>query len=104
MAKACSKRYVGDVRQLGLVAGIELLQDVPTKEPFNYQWRIGGALCSLMRNHGVFLRPLGDVLVIMPPLAIDEPTLRQLCQVVVQFLDSLPEVVATKKRESENRR
>jgi adenosylmethionine-8-amino-7-oxononanoate transaminase len=90
---AIGKPHVADVRSLGLVGAIELVQDVPTCTPFDYHWRIGGALCNRMRTSGVLLRPLGDTLVIMPPLAIDESTLRQLCRVVVQSLDAIPEIV-----------
>jgi len=53
---------VADVRQKGFMAGIELkgrLQD-----------RVGAKVCERVRQYGVILRPLGNVVVIMPPLSI----------------------------------
>jgi adenosylmethionine-8-amino-7-oxononanoate aminotransferase len=70
--------HVGDVRQKGLLAGIELVEDRATKEPFPAERRVGAAVCRLLRDRGVLLRPLSDVLVVMPPLAIDLPLLDRL--------------------------
>lgn len=68
---------VGDIRQYGLAAGIELVADRETKESFPPAQRRGYRVCRAAREKGVFLRPLGDVLVVMPPLSItlDEITL-----------------------------
>jgi adenosylmethionine---8-amino-7-oxononanoate aminotransferase len=62
---------VGDIRQKGLLAGIELVRKRDTREPFPAELRMGQRVCRLAREQGVLLRPLGDVLVVMPPLAID---------------------------------
>lgn len=62
---------VGEVRQTGLLAGIELVQDRQTRQPFPAQMRMGQRVCREARQRGVLLRPLGDVIVVMPPLAID---------------------------------
>jgi adenosylmethionine-8-amino-7-oxononanoate aminotransferase len=70
--------HVGDVRQRGLMAGIELVEDQSTKRPFPPELRIGARICRLARERGVLLRPLGDVVVVMPPLAIDLSLLDQL--------------------------
>ena len=61
---------VGDVRQFGLAAGIELVADRQTREAFDPAARVGYRVCRAARDKGVFLRPLGDVLVIMPPLSV----------------------------------
>ncbi len=61
---------VGHVRQCGLIAGIELVRDRQTKEPYPWEERRGMRVCDSARREGVWLRPLGNVLVIMPPLAI----------------------------------
>jgi adenosylmethionine---8-amino-7-oxononanoate aminotransferase len=78
--------YVGDFRQQGLMAGIELVQDKRTKAPFPPGMRIGATVCQSARDQGVFLRPLGDVIVIMPPLAIEDSLLDRLCTVVYNCL------------------
>lgn len=62
--------HVGDVRQRGLIAGIELVHDRDAKNPFAAAERRGWRVCQLARDAGVLLRPLGDVLVVMPPLSI----------------------------------
>lgn len=64
--------HVGDVRQLGFMAGIELVKDKDKGEPFPYGERTGFKVAYKCREKGVFLRPLGDVMVLMMPLVISE--------------------------------
>jgi adenosylmethionine-8-amino-7-oxononanoate aminotransferase len=64
-------KHVGDIRQKGFMVGIELVADKATRKPFEPKRRIGAAVCQRIRAHGVILRPLGDVIVIMPPLAME---------------------------------
>jgi adenosylmethionine-8-amino-7-oxononanoate aminotransferase len=73
---------VGDVRQQGLMAGIELVQDRATKTPFPSARRAGAEVCRLARERGVLLRPLGDIVVVMPPLAIEHSLVDRLCEVL----------------------
>jgi adenosylmethionine-8-amino-7-oxononanoate aminotransferase len=77
---------VGEVRQRGLMAGIELVQDRASRQPFPAVRRVGSQVCRRAREHGVFLRPLGDVIVLMPPLAIPDPLLDRLGEVVYDCL------------------
>jgi adenosylmethionine-8-amino-7-oxononanoate aminotransferase len=72
-----------------LLAGIELVADRPTKQPFPAHLRLGHAVCKRARAHGAILRPLGDVIVLMPPLAI-EPDLLDRLGVIVH--DSIRDV------------
>ena len=69
---------VGDVRQRGLIAAVELVRDVATKEPYPWEECRGLRVCDHARREGVWLRPLGNVIVIMPPLSV---TLEQLDQI-----------------------
>jgi adenosylmethionine-8-amino-7-oxononanoate aminotransferase len=62
--------HVGDIRQRGLMIGIELVRDRATREPFEPRRRLGAEVCLKVRKRGVILRPLGDVIVMMPPLAM----------------------------------
>jgi adenosylmethionine-8-amino-7-oxononanoate aminotransferase len=62
--------HVGDVRQAGMIGGIELVRNRETKEPYPWQERVGIRVCSAARDHGIFLRPLGNVIVIFPPISI----------------------------------
>lgn len=63
---------VGEIRQRGLITAVELVQDRATKKPLDWKERFGHRICKLATERGVWLRPLGDVIVIMPPLAINE--------------------------------
>ena len=74
--------HVGDVRQKGFMVGIELVADKRSKEPFDPKRRAGASVCNNVRRHGVILRPLGDVVVVMPPLAIGLDDLRTILEAV----------------------
>ena len=63
---------VGDIRHYGLAAGIELVADRSTKTPFPAAERRGTQVCRAARRQGVFLRPLGYSIVLMPPLSVTE--------------------------------
>lgn len=63
-------KHVIDVRQKGFMAGVELTADKNRNKPFDPKSRTGAAVCARVRQHGVILRPLGDVIVLMPPLAM----------------------------------
>jgi adenosylmethionine---8-amino-7-oxononanoate aminotransferase len=80
---------VGDVRQKGLMAGIELVKDRKTRQSFSPSERMGARACRLAREQGVLLRPLGDVVVVMPPLAIDVNLLDRLAEVLYNALNTL---------------
>ena len=58
---------VGDIRQVGLIAGIELVRDWRTRQPFALRERAGIRVCEAMTRHGVLTRPVGNVIVLMPP-------------------------------------
>ena len=58
---------VGDIRQVGLVAGIELVKDWCTRQPFDLRAQAGIRVCEAMAERGVLTRPVGNVVVLMPP-------------------------------------
>ena len=76
--------HVGDVRQKGLMVGIELVADKSTKRPFDPKRRLGAAVCAKVRRHGVIIRPLGDVIVVMPPLAMSAEDLKRIVRAVTE--------------------
>jgi adenosylmethionine-8-amino-7-oxononanoate aminotransferase len=67
--------HVGDVRRRGMMAGIELVKDRATKEPFDVKERVAWRVCEAAMGHGLRIRPLGDVLVLVPPLGIEDALL-----------------------------
>ncbi|MCG7853018.1 MAG: aminotransferase class III-fold pyridoxal phosphate-dependent enzyme, partial [Methanosarcinaceae archaeon] len=75
-------RHVGDVRNAGLMAGVELVKDRKTRGPYDWAEKIGWKVAYHARDNGVFIRPLGNVIVIMPPLVISEKNLKQLLDVL----------------------
>lgn len=75
-------RHIGDVRQLGLMCGIELVADRQTKAVFSPGERTGYHICVSLRERGIFLRPLGDIIVLMPPLSSTDDELRNLAAAV----------------------
>ncbi|PIU40287.1 MAG: L-lysine--8-amino-7-oxononanoate transaminase, partial [Candidatus Omnitrophica bacterium CG07_land_8_20_14_0_80_50_8] len=78
--------HVGDIRQAGFMVGIELVKNRETKEPYLLSEKRGFRVCELARERGVMLRPLGNVIVLMPPLSITRAELRMLCRVVHQCI------------------
>jgi len=81
-------KRVGDARSLGLMAGIELVADKNTKTPFAWQEKRGYRVCDYARQRGVWLRPLGNVVIIMPPLAIDMQDLETILTVVAEGIEA----------------
>ena len=67
LARLWDLPQVGDIRQVGLVAGIELVKDWRTRAPFPLEHRAGLRVCEAMERRGVLTRPIGNVIVIMPP-------------------------------------
>jgi adenosylmethionine-8-amino-7-oxononanoate aminotransferase len=73
---------VGNVRSKGLIAGIELVMDKQTKEPYPWEEKMGWKVAYRAREEGVLIRPLGNVIVIMPPLSISIENLNRLMDVI----------------------
>ena len=67
--------HVGNVRQRGLMVGIELVSDRVSNEPFDWRERTGQRVCHRARELGMLTRPLGDVVVFMPPLVTERDDL-----------------------------
>jgi adenosylmethionine-8-amino-7-oxononanoate aminotransferase len=75
-------RHVGEIRQRGLMVGVELVRDRASKAEYDYPLRVGHQVCLEARRAGVLLRPLGNVVVLMPPLAMTVDQLERLAAVV----------------------
>jgi adenosylmethionine-8-amino-7-oxononanoate transaminase len=77
---------VGEIRQRGLLAGIELVSNRETREPFPYEKRTGHRVILEARRRGAILRPLADVIVMMPPLTSTAAEVRQLTKIAVESI------------------
>jgi len=86
-----SLAHVGDVRQSGMAAGVELVRDKMSKEPYAWEERVGMTVCREARKHGLFLRPLGNVIVIFPPLSISASELEMLMDGVNKSIKAVTE-------------
>jgi adenosylmethionine-8-amino-7-oxononanoate aminotransferase len=77
---------VGDIRQVGLIAGIELVRNWRTREPYALRERAGIRVCELMAKRGVLTRPIGNVVVLMPPYCT---TLDQTRRIITVLRDAI---------------
>jgi adenosylmethionine-8-amino-7-oxononanoate transaminase len=75
-------RHVGDIRRVGLVAGIELVKDWKTRKPFALQEQAGIRVCAAMARRGVLTRPIGNVIVVMPPYCATNSQIRKIITVL----------------------
>jgi len=78
---------VGDVRQCGLMVGIELVRDRRTKEPFSPEAKTGAMVCLAARKNGLILRPLGDVVVFMPPFCCGTEDLSAMLDILYRGIE-----------------
>jgi len=69
---------VGDIRRVGLVAGIELVRDWRSRVPFELKERAGIRVCEAMARRGVLTRPVGNVIVLMPPYCTTKSQVRRM--------------------------
>jgi adenosylmethionine-8-amino-7-oxononanoate transaminase len=73
-----SLEHVGEIRQCGFMAGIELVKDKESKEEYPWEGKTGIKVCLKAREKDIIIRPLGNVIVIMPPLSIKKWELEKL--------------------------
>jgi adenosylmethionine-8-amino-7-oxononanoate aminotransferase len=82
---------VANIRQCGLVAGIELTHKKDLRMPFPPEKKVGVRVIKEARKRSVILRPLSDVIVLMPPLAISASELALLLDVVREAIIAVAE-------------
>lgn len=84
-------RHVGEVRQKGFMVGIELVRDKNSKEPYDYEEKIGIRVILECRKRGLIIRPLGSVIVLMPPLSITIKELKKMTGIVYDAIKIVTE-------------
>ena len=89
LAKLTDRRCIGDIRQKGLMVGVEIVADRDTKEPFPPEKKLGQRVVRKAREREIILRPLGDVIVLMPPLSSTEDEIRHLVDSVGWAIDAV---------------
>ncbi len=80
---------VGDIRQVGLVAGVELVKDWRQREPYKLEEQIGFKICAAMAKRGVLTRPVGNVIVIMPPYCVTENQCKKIISVLAESIEEV---------------
>lgn len=83
IARFWASPHVGDIRRVGLLAGIELVRDWRTREPFPWSARVGMRVCEEAKKRGVLTRPIGNVLVVMPPYCVTEDELARIADALL---------------------
>jgi len=84
-------KHVGDIRQLGFMVGIELVRDGDTKAPYPYEEKTGIKVILEARRRGLVIRPLGDVIVLMPPLSISRRETEDLLDITFHSIKRVTE-------------
>ncbi|MFW5981187.1 MAG: adenosylmethionine--8-amino-7-oxononanoate transaminase [bacterium] len=80
-------KYVGDIRQKGLMVGIELVRDKNTKEVYKWSDKIGVKVCMCARKLGLIIRPLGNVIVFIPPLVSCKEEIKVMLNKIYEAID-----------------
>jgi adenosylmethionine---8-amino-7-oxononanoate aminotransferase len=83
--------HVGDVRQWGYMIGIELVADKAGRKNYAPEQRIGRRVILEARQRGVIIRPLADVIILMPPLTISDDELTKLVDITYEAIKVVTE-------------
>jgi adenosylmethionine---8-amino-7-oxononanoate aminotransferase len=86
LARIAQHPAVQSTRQCGLMAGIVLGRST---EPFPSEMFVGSAVSERCRHYGVILRPLGDVVVWMPPLSSTDSDLQRLADATLAAIEDI---------------
>lgn len=78
--------HVGEVRRKGVMVGIELVRDRRHKTAYDPALRLGHQVVCAARKQGVIIRPLGDVIVLMPPLAMTDGQLQMMVETTARAI------------------
>ncbi len=84
-------KHVGDIRQTGMVCAVEIVKDTETKEPFDFETRMGTKIYKEALKRGAILRPIGNALYFMPPYVITEEEIEKLTDIAVESIKAATE-------------
>ncbi|MFF2484671.1 adenosylmethionine--8-amino-7-oxononanoate transaminase [Paenibacillus sp. NPDC058071] len=85
------RKHVGEIRQQGLMIGIELVRNKESREPYDWVDRIGVRATMRARELGMLTRPLGNVVVFIPPLASTEEELNAMVDILIESIIDVTE-------------
>ncbi|MDA8387709.1 MAG: aminotransferase class III-fold pyridoxal phosphate-dependent enzyme, partial [Nitrospiraceae bacterium] len=79
----------GEAKNLGLMGRIELVREKDSRKPCAWEERIGWKVAKKALEGGLFIRPLGNVIVIMPPLVISLENLQRMTGVIRRSMEAV---------------
>jgi len=82
---------VGDIRQRGLIVGIELVKEKKSKKPFPVKDRVGAKVTNKAKSHGLLARPLGDVVVLFPAPVTTHEELEKMVKILRRSIETVTE-------------
>ncbi|MCY9693425.1 adenosylmethionine--8-amino-7-oxononanoate transaminase [Paenibacillus alginolyticus] len=91
LAALKERPHIGDIRQKGLMIGIELVRDKGSREPYDWVERIGVRTSMRARELGMLTRPLGNVIVFIPPLVSTEAELESMIDILAESIVNVTE-------------
>jgi lysine---8-amino-7-oxononanoate aminotransferase len=91
--------HIGDLRQVGLIVGVELVRDWRTRVPFDLREQAGIRICRAMAKRGVLTRPIGNVVVLMPPYCTTPAQARRM---VAAIREAVVELEGTRRNQIRN--
>ena len=83
--------HVGDIRQTGMVGALELVKNKETKEPYQFEDRIGHNVFKEALKNGALLRPIGNVIYFMPPYIIKNEEIEKLTKIAYNAIKIVTE-------------
>jgi adenosylmethionine-8-amino-7-oxononanoate aminotransferase len=95
LASLSKLEHVGEIRQQGFMAGIELVRDRSTKAPFPLAARIGHHVAMEARRRGLLLRPIGNVIILVPPLSTSLPELTRMVEILREAIEAVTSLMTT---------
>ncbi|WP_139491077.1 adenosylmethionine--8-amino-7-oxononanoate transaminase [Brevibacillus dissolubilis] len=95
LSELLTYKHVGDIRQKGLMIGIELVADQATKEEYHWNDRIGVRVTQVAREKGLLTRPLGNIIVLIPPLVSTVEELTDMIRIIGEAIREVTEGAVT---------
>ena len=83
--------HVGDIRQTGMIGALELVKNKETKEPYQFEDRIGHNVFKEALKNGALLRPIGNVIYFMPPYIIKNEEIEKLTKIAYNAIKIVTE-------------
>lgn len=87
LEKSKTSKHVGEVRSIGMITAIEIVEDKFTKKGYPWQMRVGYEIYKIALSKGLILRPIGNVLYFIPPYIINEEEMNFMVNTCFQSIE-----------------